>query len=343
MQVFSCALSLILVVAAGNAWAQKDGPRTDALQDGFLGPIKTVATVITRSPVKWEQPDGPTMVMPVWCQECAYDEDGTRTTSGQFQDGKFLGKFMTLRRDASGRVIDRVSTDVATGQIEHHEVLGPYGRTEETDFDPKGKIQAVQTFTYDQYGHLHDWLSVDGEGRQLSHTLHRTQKDGTLIEESAWDKTDELTWQQTYDSDRDLEHFSTFDESGAVKLTWIIEHGKVLSFWEAPGQPHDRSQFGEGFIEDKGQGNVDDFRCHEGGVCDRSRVHYEYLDPAKKRNPTSAEWRNSDGKLLFASYVEYDLDSHGNWTHRNVSVWPSEQGSRANYEEDSRILTYWDK
>jgi hypothetical protein len=85
------------------------------------------------------------------------------------------------------------------------------------------------------------------------------------------------------------------------------------------------------------------YDCHENGKCDHSQVHYEYLDPVNKLNPTSAEWRDADGKLLYAGYCEYEVDSHGNWLRRKVYVYPSEQGDRALRKEDSRTITYWEK
>jgi hypothetical protein len=261
--------------------------------------------------------------------------------SGQISEGKYFGDLIALQRDAEGHVVDRVVTGSTTEQIERHEIVGPFGKTEEYDY-LEGKLNWHQIYAYDPYGHMSDALSFDSQGKQLSHAETRTTKDGEVTERSEWGKENELDWQQTADPETGLERFTTYDESGAVKLTWTFKDGKVLSFWER--QEPDRKpqqQFGEGFVEDAGDGNRDNYQCSSDGHCDRSRVHYDYLDPAKKRNPTSVEWRDADGKLLYAAYYEYELDSAGNWTHRRISVSPTTQGDRALYEEDWRTITYW--
>ncbi|MGD0629021.1 MAG: hypothetical protein ABR987_06705 [Terracidiphilus sp.] len=353
MRSVPCVLSLALVLAASFVSAQNpprqrqpnqdkpapESPRTDAENDGFIGPVKSVSTAIKRSGLRWEQPSGPAMVFPVQCQDCSYDPDGTKTVNGQVSDGKFFGQIIALERDGSGRVTGSVVTNATTGETQRQEVIGPFGKTEEYDY-LDGKLNWLQTYVYDQYGHMIDALTVDSQGNQISHTQIRITKDGEVTENSVWGKNNELDWQQTADPATGLERLTTYDESGAVKLTWTFKDGKVLSFWERE-QPDQKPQFGEIFVEDVGDGNRDSYQCHPDGRCDRSRAHYEYLDPAKKRNPASAEWRDSSGKLLYAAYYEYEVDSAGNWTHRRVSVFPSGEGDRALYEEDSRTITYW--
>ncbi|MGO9337811.1 MAG: hypothetical protein ACLPY1_09915 [Terracidiphilus sp.] len=356
MRAVLCVLSLTLVLSAPFASAQNppkqdqsnrdnpapQTPKTDAQLDGFLGPVKTVSTTIKRSGLQWTQPSGPAMVFPVQCQDCTYDPDGVKTISGQVAEGKFFGQIIALQRDGSGRMTGSVVTNASTGLVDREEVIGPFGKTEEYDY-LDGKLNWLQTYVYDQYGRMSDALTVDSLGNQISHTLTKTTRDGEVIETSVWGENDELDWQQTYDPETGMEHFTTYDESGAVKLTWTFNHGKVLSFWEwqEPDQKPEQQQFGEGFVEDAGNGNRDNYCCHSDGHCERSRVHYEYLDQAKKRNPTSVEWRDESGNLLYAAYYEYEVDSAGNWTHRRVSVFPSNQGDPALYEEDWRTIDYW--
>ncbi|HUD12361.1 MAG TPA: hypothetical protein VMQ56_01785 [Terracidiphilus sp.] len=343
MPTLPCSLSLSLFLIASLAPAQQEG-KTDAQSDDLLGPVKTVSTVVSMSQVKWQQPSGPSLVLPVECRDCAYDPDGTKTVSGQIVNGNFIGELIDIRRDGEGHVTERTFTSSSTGQVYCRQVIGPYGKTAETDYDSTtGKLQAQQTFAYDQYGNMHDWLTLDGNGKQAGHEVINRLKDGTLTEESAWGKNGELSWQQTYDPETDVGHFTTFDESGAMKLTWTFAHGKVISFWEQPGLSRDGPQFGESFSDFGDRVNVDNFSCHENGQCDHYRIHYEYLDPAKKRNPTIAEWRDAEGNLLYAAYCHYDLDPAGNWTHRKISVYSPELGDRTPYEQDSRTITYWDK
>jgi hypothetical protein len=338
MQFLLCILSLSLLLIAPIGSAQEQPP-TDAQRDGFAGPIKSVSTTIVTTPgVKWQPPGGPTMVMPILCRDCEYDPDGTKTTSGQFADGKFWGEIISLRRGADGLVTDRVITSTFTGEVVSHQVLGPFGKTAETMY-MNGKEYCQQTFSYDQYGHMTEWLSLDSAGEQQSLLLATTTKDGIATEKAVWGKKGELQWRKTFDPETGEQRFTYFDGYGNLKLTWRFANGKVLSFWEPSDSPR---QFGESFSQSKGNGDVDLYQCHDVGLCDRSRVHYEYLDPPK-RNPTSAEWRDSDGNLLFAAYYEYEIDSFRNWTHRRVSVWESDQDKRTLYEEDSRTIDYWQK
>lgn len=351
MRSFPRVLTLPLVLVAAMAPAQAPPkqdkpaayrPRTDAENDNLLGPVKSVSTTIHRSGLRWEQPSGPSLLFPVQCQDCAYDPDGAKTVNGQVAGGKFFGQIIALERDGSGHVTGSVVIDAASGEILRQEVAGPFGKTEEYDY-LDGKLNCLQTYTYDQYGHMNDALTVDAQGNQISHSQMKSSKDGELVENSVWGKNNELDWQQTSDPETGMEHFTTYDEAGAVKLTWTFKAGKVLSFWERqePDQKPGQQQFGEGFVEDAGNGNRDNYRCHPDGSCDRSRVHYEYFDPGKMRNPTSIEWRDESGKLLYAAYYEYEIDSAGNWTHRRIFVSPSDQGDRALYEEDARTIAYW--
>src|SRR5579872_6997188 len=99
------ATSILLCLAVTQA--QK---RTDAETDGFSGPIKSVSTSATRVQVQWQQPGGPTLVPPIWCDDCEYDADGFKTMSGQVVDGKFLGQSIRLVRGGDGVVTDRYAT-----------------------------------------------------------------------------------------------------------------------------------------------------------------------------------------------------------------------------------------
>ena len=327
---------VLLVVSAFCASAQESN-RTDAQLDGFAGPVKSVSSNILRSSVKWQQPGGPILVTPIWCRDCKYDPDGTKTKSGSVVDGRFFGEIIRLVRDANGRVTDRFVTETL-GLMARHDVIGPFGKTEQTLY-VRGKLESRGFFSYDEYGHISDWISFNGTGQQVGRTFTNTVKDGTIVERSVWGKDGGLTWQQTYDPETQVEHFTTFDPMGRIKLTWTVIHGKLLSFWEPQESP---SQFGDNFSENLGDGNFDKYVCQNDGRCEISRIHYEYLD-STKRNPISAEWRDSEGNLLFAAYYNYEMDSFGNWTYRQVWVWTPDLGNRALYETDFRDIAYWQK
>jgi len=337
MRPLRFALSLPLLVMASIGSAQQP-PSTDAEKDGFAGPVKSVSTIATHPGVKWQQPEGPILAMPIWCWNCEYDSDGTKIKSGQVINGDFLGEITLLERDANGHVTERSVFSASTGEISRHEIMGPFGKTSETDYI-NGKVTAHQFIDYDQYGHISEWLSVDSTGKQASRNRTTTTKDGIATERSGWGKDDQLEWRQTYDPKTEEEHFTSYDDSGSVKLTWTRMKGQMVSFWT---QSDASPQYGDSFTDDQDNGTRESYHCSKNRPCERSSIHYEYQSP-KKRNPTSAEWRDSDSHLLYAAYYEYELDSFQNWTHRRVSVWSSDHPERTPYEDDSRTITYWQK
>jgi len=316
----------------------KELNRTDAQGDDLAGPVKSISSNVVRSSVRWQQPGGPTLLIPIWCRDCDYDRDGSRTKSGQVVEGKFVGQVIRAVRDGNGQVTDRLAFNASTGQIDRHEVIGPFGKTVEIDYID-GKVHWRQTYSYDQYGNMSEWLSFDGTGKQEGRVLTNSEQDGTLREKSVWGEDGQLSYRQTFDPETKVDHFDTFDQFGRVKLTWTVVAGELTSFWVSPGSS---SQYGDGFVETKDNGDRENYDCHDDGKCDVSRVHYEYLDP-KGRNPQSAEWRDSEGNLQFAVYYDYEFDPFRNWTHRRVWVWSSALGKRALYETDSRKITYWQK
>jgi len=334
MRSLRYALLSPLVLSASLSLGQEK-PRTDAQNDGFAGPVKSVSTAVTHANVKWSQPSGPTMVMPVWCQDCAYDPDGMKTRSGQMVEERFVGDEIELVRDPNGHVANRRRFNASTGELLDEEIWGPFGKTSETTY-LNGQVSSRQTFNYDQYGHMREWLSLDSAGKQQSRNLVITNKDGVVTERSGWGKDDHLDSRETYDPETDVQHFTTYDESGSVKLTWTYAHGRVESFWAQS----DSAQYGDGFTDFKDNGDALTYHCQKDSQCERSVVHYDYLSP-NKRNPISAEWRDANGNLTLAAYYEYELDSFQNWTHRLVYVWAPDLQERALYEEDARNITYW--
>ena len=327
---------LFLVVRASAASTQAQNP-TDAQHDELAGPVKSVSTSIAVSGIQWRQPGGPSLVTPVWCRECEYDYDGSRTKSGQTVDGIFRGETIGLVRDANGHVVDRLFTDAVTGQLESHDVMGPFGRTEQTNY-VRGKADVRQTFGYDQYGHFSDLITFDAAGNQQAHLHIGAEKDGTITERWARGKNGQLDWEQTFDPETQVEHLTTFDEFGKVELTWTVSRGDLISFWELSDSPR---QGWDNLSEHVNDNDVDNYAC-QNGKCEVSHVHYEYVD-SEKHNLRSAEWRDSDGQLRFAAYYKYEMDSVGNWTYREVWVWTPELGERALSETDLRTLTYWQK
>lgn len=87
-----------------------------------------------------------------------------------------------------------------------------------------GKLSWRQTFGYNQYGNFSDLLSFDEKGNQQAHLHISTNKNGVITERSGWGRNDRLDWQQTFDPETQVEHFTKFDEFGKAKLTcWCFK------------------------------------------------------------------------------------------------------------------------
>jgi hypothetical protein len=62
-----------------------------------------------------------------------------------------------------------------------------------------------------------------------------------------------------------------------------------------------------------------------------------------QKAPLSAEWKDANGKLIYAAYYEYVFDSHGNWVRREVWIISPSHPNRTFYETDIRTITYWSR
>lgn len=339
MRSLRSVLALSFFIASVTCALAQHQTVTDAESADLAGPVKSVSVAQTETDVQWHQPGGPTLVLPVWCMECEFDPDGNQTKSGQIINGSFQGQIIRIVHDANGLATDRFVEDASTGEAVRHEVVGPFGKTEQALYEG-GKVHWRQTFSYDQYGNMIDWLTFDSTGKQEARVRTNKEPDGTLKQKSVWGKDGQLSYQQTFDPETEVEHFTTFDHFGRVGLTWTVVAGRLASFWEAGEAPDSPSQFGDNFTEDAGNDTSENYACHKDGRCDISRVHYEYFDQ-KRRNPLSAEWRDSEGNLRYAAYYEYEMDPFRNWTYRKVWVWSPALGERKLYETDSRTIVYW--
>ncbi|HKV61227.1 MAG TPA: hypothetical protein VJO16_04895 [Candidatus Acidoferrum sp.] len=311
---------------------------TDAQRMDLVGTVKSVSLISTRTDVAWQQPGGPSLVFPALCSECEFDPDGNQIKSGQTLDGSFRGEFTRLVRDANGRVTEHFIEDASTGEMIRHELVGPYGKTEESSYS-HGVLQSRVSCNYDQFGHLVARLTLDSDGNQKALTIVHASQDGNDTEEWDWGEDGQVTlhFRQTFDPKTKVEHFTAFNPFGGVNLTWTLIGGELISFWEPPDA---RSQFGDNFSEDVGNDTFENYDCHGDGTCTLSHIHYVYLD-AKRRNPLSVEWRDEAGNLRVASYYKYDIDVYGNWTNRKIRVWSASLGENKLYEIDSRSITYW--
>lgn len=55
-----------------------------------------------------------------------------------------------------------------------------------------GEVRSEVFFSYDEHGHMRDWLTLDGAGKQEAHTPVITNKDGNNTEQWDWGKEDQL-------------------------------------------------------------------------------------------------------------------------------------------------------
>ena len=334
----SPTLTMLLLVGFATSGFAQHLDLTDARRMDFAGPVKSVSTTTSNNVVRWQQPGGPTLVFPIYCRECEFDSSGNQTKVGQIINGSFQGETIRIVMDGQGHVMERVVENASTGEIVRHEIVGPFGKTEESSYRD-GELQSRVLVSYDQYGHMTESLTLDAAGNQLDPSVVNTDKDGNDTERWDWRGEGQLFlhFRQTCDPKTQNEQFTSFDSFGGVKLTWTMTSGKLSSFWELPEA---QSQFGDSFSEDVDNDTSENYDCQGAGECDISRIHYVYLDP-KRRNPQSAEWRDESGNLLYAAYYEYEIDDHRNWTHRKIWVWSASLGQRTLYETDSRSISYW--
>lgn len=310
--------------------------RTDARTDGFNGPVKSVLSTTVRHHILWRQPDGLALIWPISCQECYYDPDGARVRSGQRYADGFRGDNILLSRDAQGHVSDRRMLDASTGALKVHEVLGPFGLTEQIYYE-RGKVSSSRTIDYDSYGHISETSTFDSSGQETEYTHSTYTKEGVLTEDSAWGGNGQLKWQQLIDLEKHTERFNTFDDAGMLKLAWTREDDTMTSFWE---RSNEVNQFGDCVGDDEDKNGLRETHCFANGIRERAVIRQQFIEP-KSHDLKSAEWRDGTGKLLYAAYYEYETDSHRNWTRRSIWVICPELPERTLYEEDTRILVYW--
>ncbi len=330
--------SLVLLILPALLASAQTERKTQAQSDQLNGPVHSVTTQVVMVPIKWSQPAGPSLIYPIFYRECEYDSEGNRIRYGQKQpDGSFVGEAVEIVRDGERHVIQRTRINAADGKVFEQEKDGPFGPVEETYFD--GPV-VRSTKSYDRLGNLSEWLSFDASGQQVSRFMTRTNADGQWTERANWGKDAQLEYRETYDPETDFQRFESYDESGAVRVAFTYSHNKVQTFWEASDKPH---QFGDSFTTDLEKGKMDTYTCHKDGACDVAHVQFTYANSTTHQFPTTAEWRDGAGKLLYATWCEYEFDDQHNWTKRTVWVLSPEIPERTLYETDTRVLSYWSK
>jgi hypothetical protein len=326
-------LAILFTAASLSA----SGPKlTDARNDGFLGPIRSVSATEEKAQLEWHQANAPVLPGGLSCHECEYDHEGTRIRSGQLVEGEFRGELLRITRDANGKVIEKV-VENDKSEVYRREVLGPFGTTLEEGFD-NGKLTYCRSWTYGGNGHPTGYLSYDKFGAVLARSEMMSDANGNFKEEWDYGQDGSLTlhFVETTDPHKDTWTFTSFNENGSVKLALNTQGTKVLSFWREPGEDQ---PFGSIFFMDPVGKTQETYRCHLGGGCDRVT---DYYPDEKRHNVTRLEWHDPAGVLQLAADFDYELDSFGNWTKRTIWFSTPDLGDHKLYETDHRTLNYWD-
>jgi len=334
MQMSRFILLLLVAACAPVAPAQQTH-ETEAQKDGLSGPVRSASTHAEQSQVKLEGLES-WAIQNVAARYTEYDHDGFRTKEGQppGSNGEFEGAVMQFVRDGNGRVIERTISMVPPDQIVEHDLYGPFGLVQSTNFSD-GKPTVLHTISYDAQGSVMEDVSLEGDGKPISRTLFRRRPDGQWTERTLWIKA-VLHTHESYDPDSDFQRYEEYDDSGAVVVTFTHHDGRVESYWSAREDPN----AGTVVSTELNNGDTRSSSCHRGGTCNDRTRHAVYLDKAR-HNPAMTEIRSDDGTVLCRAYYEYQLDDHQNWTNRKVWLQQGAQGERTLYETDSREISYW--
>src|SRR5215469_3646859 len=171
--------TLILSLLIGSATflpAQEPNP-TGAQRMDLAGRIKAVSTTASRTDVPWQQPAGPSLIVPMFCWECEFDPKGNQTRSARRFNGGFLGEIIQLVVYGQGHITERVAEDASTGYMVRHEFVGPFGKTEQSSYKG-GELQYRVPLSYDEYAHATELRRLHAAGNRLDRKVVNTDKDG---------------------------------------------------------------------------------------------------------------------------------------------------------------------
>jgi hypothetical protein len=154
---------------------------TDAARDGLKGAVKSVSTerqIVSPPP---SQPDGPTIIYPIWCEVCEYDRDGNVVRRGQNWETGFVGETARYVRDEDGTVRQEI-VENEKGELDRTVIIGRFGKTEE-EFYQHGVLQSRNKYLYDQNGNIIEWLTHDAHGVETARTVASFDEQGTITEQ----------------------------------------------------------------------------------------------------------------------------------------------------------------
>jgi len=331
------SLYTLLLIGTVLPVSSADKKSNDRQIDGFSGPVKSVSTRLDKKAAEFREPDGPTVILPAGCEECDYDQDGNRIRLGQMDGTNFYGHTTQFIRDSAGVVTERIDQN-EKGQLTGRSVMGPFGSVEDTVYSD-GQLESRRTYRYDDRGKIIEILAFDPNGAEVSRSTMTYDESGHVVEE--WDRgrnnSFELHFVHTYDPKTHFETWTTFNENGSAKLSWVLQDTSMLSYWQQTG---DGPVLGSTFFMDSGPRKQEARNYHSDGTFDR--VESEFLDE-EKRNVSHMERHGPTDELEIVAEYEYEFDPLGNWTRRTTWLSTPSLGQRTLYETDYRTIEYWNK
>jgi hypothetical protein len=331
-RLISVSLAVFLVGVSVTATETKT---SDARNDGFFGPIRSVSTKQEPSQIDWHQPAGFSIVLPVWCIDCEYDEQGNRIKTGMTIDGVWQGEIVQILQHDDR--IERIAKN-NNGEVCRREIVGPYGILEQEGYE-NGKRISQSNWFYDANGHLSAFRGYDRDGVLISSSTSVSDAKGNYKEE--WDygpnSSFSLHFAETNEPKSDTYTFSNFNENGSIRVAFATVGTEVISYRQATAE---ENVFGDSFSMDPTGKTQEAYKCHRDGRCD----HFiSYFTDESRHQVRRKEWHDADGTLKYSADFEYEIDAYGNWTKRTVWVWSDELGERKLYTTDYRTFTYWQK
>lgn len=330
--ILLCALSVCC------ATAQNPPPTEAESADGLLGPVETAYIDVQNYGFDFAQPEGPSIVYPVFFKALEFDRDGNRVKAGEIlPNGNFFGEIIRNIRDADGHITKRIYTDFASGKLSHEDWYGPYGIIR-SDIYIMGELFQRVLCAYDEQGHISMRTTQDGKGVVIESRVMKSDKDGQVGTESTVGQEGGEVFDEEIDNKNESHAFERFGEDGRPELHSSIQQAKVDSFWAASNE---RDQWGSNSVRFMNPSDAYKTSCTNNG-CTTSHIHYEFVDKAK-RDPSSAEWKDQDGKLIYAAYYNYVFDGLRNWVRRDVWIISPTHPERTLYETDIRTIAYWNR
>ena len=330
-------LYIPLLIGTALSVSSADKKSNDSQIDGFSGPVKSVSTRVEKNAVEFREPDGPVVILTAGCEKCGYGQDGNRIRSGQMEGTNFRGQSTRFIRDSSGIVTERVEQN-EKGQVTGRSVMGPFGAVEDFQYSD-GQLELRRTYRYDDKGNVIEMVHLDPAGAEDNRSTMTYDETGHVVEE--WDRgrnnSFEFHFVHTSDPKTHFETWTTFNENGSAKVSWVLQDTKMLSYWQQPG---DGPEMGSTFFMDSGPRMQEARNYHSDGSFDR--VESEFLDE-QKRNVKRVERHGPTDELVNVADYEYEFDLLGNWTKRAIWVWTPGLGQRTLSETDYRTIEYWNK